>query len=122
MGSKRKLYVFLDHHIRREAFLYRRDTNAQAYTKKPEEWMKHTDLIGDNPLPLRKPDFQRSTYYWTPVECVDLLECLLNEQVVPSVILWLSSDGYQYVLDGAHRISVLLAWLKDDWGDSIPSA
>jgi hypothetical protein len=24
------------------------------------------------------------------------------------------------VLDGGHRISVVLAWLNDDWGDTLP--
>ena len=35
--------------------------------------------------------------------------------------MWLGPDGSQYVLDGGHRISVLIAWIKDDWGDKLPS-
>ena len=33
--------------------------------------------------------------------------------------MWLSPDNFQYVLDGGHRISVLLAWIRDDWGDKL---
>jgi len=70
---------------------------------------------------LRKPDFQRATWAWTPEDCVSLLESIVKEQVIPSIIMWLSPDKLWYVLDGGHRISVVLAWLKDDWGDKLPS-
>ncbi len=66
---------------------------------------------------LRKPDFQRATNAWSPEECVDLLESVIKEKVVPSVIMWLSPNGLHYVLDGGHRISVVIAWVADDWGD-----
>lgn len=33
--------------------------------------------------------------------------------------MWLSPDNFQYVLDGGHRISVLLGWITDDWGDRL---
>jgi len=36
--------------------------------------------------------------------------------------MWSSPEnGLDYVLDGGHRISVVLAWLNDDWGDKLPS-
>src|SRR5438128_48861 len=38
-----------------------------------------------------------------------------------SIIMWLSPGKRWYVLDGGHRISVVLAWLRDDWGDKVPS-
>lgn len=81
------------------------------------------DLFGERPKArrLRKPDFQRATSAWSAKDCVDLLEDVLKEQVVPSVIMWLSPDNLQYVLDGGHRISVLLAWIRDDWGDRLSS-
>lgn len=34
--------------------------------------------------------------------------------------MWLSPEKRWYVLDGGHRISVVLAWLRDDWGDKLP--
>jgi hypothetical protein len=36
--------------------------------------------------------------------------------------MWSSPEnGHDYVLDGGHRISVVLAWLNDDWGADLPS-
>ncbi|MCP4370632.1 MAG: DUF262 domain-containing protein [Deltaproteobacteria bacterium] len=69
---------------------------------------------------LRKPDFQRATWAWTPEDCVLLLESVIKGLVIPSIIMWYSSEnGYDYVLDGGHRISVIMAWLKNDWGDRL---
>lgn len=43
---------------------------------------------------------------------------MLRRRIIPSIILWRSSEtGLVYVLDGAHRLSVLRAWMIDDWGD-----
>ncbi len=88
--------------------------------------LRMSDLFGDHissrVASLRKPDFQRATWAWTPEDCVSLLESIVNEQVIPSIIMWSSPEnGYDYVLDGGHRISVVLAWLNDDWGDTLPS-
>ena len=44
-------------------------------------------LIGPS---LRKPDFQRETNHWTPDQVVSLLECFVNGDLIPSVILWQS--------------------------------
>jgi hypothetical protein len=67
----------------------------------------------------RKPDFQRQTSAWTPEDCVELLESVIMNQVVPSIIMWRSPDnGLRYILDGGHRISVIIAWFHDDWGES----
>jgi hypothetical protein len=42
----------------------------------------------------------------------------VNKRIIPAVIMWKSPDSpYEYILDGAHRVSVVLAWLNDDWGD-----
>lgn len=128
------LKVYLDHHIKRENLLYRRviknptrdgvlfqDSEANQRESIPSGFpyllLKH--LYGDESLTpyLRKPDFQRATWAWSPIECVDLLEAVLEERVVPSIILWKSPEKFLYVLDGGHRVSVLLAWIKDDWGD-----
>lgn len=70
-------------------------------------------LIGSN---LRKPDFQRETNHWNPDQVVSLLECFLNGDLIPSVILW-RSPTYIFVIDGGHRLSVLKAWIEDDYGD-----
>ena len=65
---------------------------------------------------LRKPDFQRETNHWDPYQIVSLLECFMNGDLVPSVILW-KSPSYIFVIDGGHRLSVLKAWVEDDYGD-----
>ena len=70
-------------------------------------------LIGPS---LRKPDFQRETNHWSPEQVVSLLECFVNGDLIPSVILW-QSPTYLFVIDGGHRLSVLRAWVEDDYGD-----
>ena len=113
------LKVYLDHHIKRDNLLYKPSQEQASEMREPDKFMKIQDLAGRPARSLRKPDFQRATWAWTPKECVDLLEAVLEDRVVPSVIMWLSPQAFQYVLDGGHRISVLLAWIKDDWGDRL---
>lgn len=76
------------------------------------------DLISQNSLSilLRKPDFQRETNHWNPEQVVSLLECYINGDLIPSVILW-KSPTYLFVIDGGHRLSVIRAWIEDDYGD-----
>ena len=70
-------------------------------------------LIGPS---LRKPDFQRETNHWSPEQVWSLLDCFINGDLIPSVILW-QSPTYLFVIDGGHRLSVLRAWVEDDYGD-----
>lgn len=70
-------------------------------------------LIGPS---LRKPDFQRETNHWNPQQVVSLLECFTSGDLIPSVILW-QSPTFLFVIDGGHRLSVLRAWIEDDYGD-----
>lgn len=70
-------------------------------------------LIGPN---LRKPDFQRETNHWSPSQVVSFLECFINGDLIPSVILW-KSPTFLFVIDGGHRLSALKAWIEDDYGD-----
>ena len=123
--AKPKLTVYLDNHIKRDSLLYRRSVGQRSETEdrvKQPDYLTIQSLFGkkSKARSLRKPDFQRATWAWSPEECVELLESVLYEQVVPSVIMWLSPDNFQYVLDGGHRISVLLAWIRDNWGDRLP--
>lgn len=67
---------------------------------------------------LRKPDFQRETASWGPQVVADLIRCFLDGDLIPSVILWRSPDtGNIFVIDGAHRLGALIAWVHDDYGD-----
>lgn len=65
---------------------------------------------------LRKPDFQRETNHWTPVQLISFLESFLDHELIPSVILW-RSPAHVFVIDGGHRLSALRAWIEDDYGD-----
>lgn len=69
---------------------------------------------------LRKPDFQRETTHWTPNAVCDLVWAYLEGHLIPAVILWQSGDSV-FVIDGAHRISALIAWIRDDFGDGTAS-
>jgi hypothetical protein len=66
---------------------------------------------------LRKPDFQRETSEWDKKNILELLKSLFEDDLIPSVILWQSESNYFVVLDGAHRLSALIAWYLDDYGD-----
>ena len=115
--------VYLDHLIEREAFLYKstQDLSNAKPNSTPRvsllQLIRSSSERGGFRRQLRKPDFQRATWAWSPTQCVDLMDSLLKNSVVPSVILWSSPDQFIYVLDGGHRISVLLGYLNDDWGD-----
>ena len=72
-------------------------------------------------LSLRKPDFQRETNQWSPSQAVTFIKSFIDGDLVPSIILWASIDGLIFVIDGAHRISALRAWIEDDYGDGATS-
>ncbi|HEX5502785.1 MAG TPA: DUF262 domain-containing protein, partial [Thermomicrobiales bacterium] len=115
--------VYLDHLIRRESFRFEQPDEAMGGQQEREaETLRLSDLRDlSRTRQFRKPDFQRATAAWTPEDCVSLLESVVQEQVVPSIIMWASPKStLLYVLDGAHRMSVVMAWLCDDWGDRLP--
>jgi hypothetical protein len=66
---------------------------------------------------IRKPDFQRETSEWDPEKIAELIECFINGDLIPSVILWKSPENLIFVIDGAHRLGALIAWIHDDYGD-----
>jgi hypothetical protein len=67
---------------------------------------------------LRKPDFQRQTADWSPEMIVGLVKSFLDGEVIPALILWHSkTTGKIFVIDGSHRLSALIAWVNDDYGD-----
>ncbi|HEX3944000.1 MAG TPA: DUF262 domain-containing protein [Rhizomicrobium sp.] len=65
---------------------------------------------------LRKPDFQRETASWTPEQVADLVITFTRRDLIPAVILWRAGE-HVFVIDGAHRLSALIAWVHDDYGD-----
>jgi hypothetical protein len=65
---------------------------------------------------LRKPDFQRETANWTPEQVADLIATFARRDLIPAVILWRGGQNV-FVIDGAHRLSALIAWVHNDYGD-----
>jgi hypothetical protein len=65
---------------------------------------------------LRKPDFQRETAHWSPEQVADLIGTFARRDLIPAVILWRAGQNV-FVIDGAHRLSALIAWVHDDYGD-----
>ena len=64
---------------------------------------------------LRKPDFQRETANWTPTQVHGLIQTFCDSDIIPAIILW--QNGNQvFVVDGAHRLSALIAWVRNDYG------
>ena len=92
-----------------------------------EDDVYEVDLIRDFPISylasdapifklLRKPDFQRETNHWSPEQISTFVASFLDNEVIPSLILW-KSPTYIFVIDGGHRLSALRAWMEDDYGD-----
>ena len=69
---------------------------------------------------LRKPDFQRETSDWTDDQLCEFIQSFIDGDLIPAVILW-NSGPYNFVIDGAHRLGALIAWINDDYGDGVIS-
>jgi hypothetical protein len=109
--------LFLDALISRDDF----DIQDESHTSQGPH--KTTLSYTDFEIPgfffssLRKPDFQRETNEWDAEKVKDLIESFLDGDLVPAIILWKYADSYTFVIDGAHRISAIAAWVNDDYGD-----
>lgn len=113
--------IDLDALIPREEFTISGDSKQGSTFDK----LSVKDLVGTNSFVyslLRKPIFQRETNEWDEKKIGDFISSLLNGDLIPSIILWRSQTGLLFVIDGGHRLSALLAWLKDDYGDNDISA
>lgn len=103
-----------------DALIPREDFAAHVTTAggSPRTTLSLTDLgkAGFFQSSLRKPDFQRETTHWSPSKVVDLVRAFLDRDLIPAVILWERGDEI-FVIDGAHRLSALIAWVRDDYGD-----
>lgn len=84
--------------------------------------IRTTDLEAGNFFygSLRKPDFQRETSNWSPQKIVEFLKTFVEDELIPAVILWDAGENV-FVIDGAHRLSALIAWVQDDYGDKMTS-
>lgn len=126
MSDRNTARVYLDHHIERESLRYKREDDLIPDRKRrpSNRSLRLSDLYGDHTSSrqhlLRKPDFQRATNSWTPEDCALLMESIIEEKTIPAIIMWSGEASFDYVLDGAHRISVFIAWINDNWGDTLP--
>jgi hypothetical protein len=109
----------LDALIPREDFAVLTTANTQNQFC---QTIKTTDLAKDSFFynALRKPDFQRETSNWAYDKCFNFIETFLSNDLIPSIILW-NAGSYTFVIDGAHRLSALIAWVNDDYGDGFIS-
>ncbi|HBV0724722.1 TPA: DUF262 domain-containing protein, partial [Serratia marcescens] len=117
--AKKSNLVNLDAMIKRADFTLSENerTSFETFPTIPARELKSGGAIA---ALLRKPDFQRETNHWSPEQVVSLLECYINGDLIPSVILWRSAANL-FVIDGGHRLSVLRAWVEDDYGDALIS-
>jgi len=112
-----QLQVNLDALIAREDF---EETEATSSSRRPITEIRVEDLEHGRPLfsNICKPDFQRVTANWSPEKVADFIRSVLHEEFVPSLIMWESKlNGKLFVIDGAHRLSALMAWVNNDYGN-----
>src|SRR5215469_9290125 len=112
------------HLVNLDALILREDfeatANNQARPGSKAVQLKLNELESESIVAriLRKPDFQRETSSWKPNTVMELVRSFLDGDLIPSVILWQSPEtGNIFVIDGAHRLSALIAWVRDDYGD-----
>ena len=108
--------VNMDALIRREDF--EAGSQGASQTRRLGVELKLSDLEGHWFHLLRKPDFQRETSSWDAERVADFVKSFLDGDLIPAAIMWWSTqNGSVFVIDGAHRLSALLAWVHDDYGD-----
>lgn len=114
------------HLVNLDALIRREDFRASAPRETPSNrfsTLKASDLEGQSIpyLLLRKPDFQRETSSWDPKRVAEFVESFVNGDLIPAIILWWSPSGNIFVIDGGHRLSVMIGWVHDDYGDGVIS-
>lgn len=112
-----QMTVNLDAMIEREEF--ESDLGAQPDQGRPGTELYLNALTeGGRLAAIRKPDFQRETSAWKPDIIAKFITSVADGDVIPALIMWRSpTTGKVFVIDGAHRLSALIAWIIDDYGD-----
>lgn len=90
-----------------------RDSGDRIQTIQIRDLEKNTFFYQD----MRKPDFQRETNEWDPNRVCALIESFVQGDLIPAIILWKNKGSFTFVLDGSHRLSALISWVNDDYGD-----
>lgn len=106
--------VNLDALIQREDF----EATGQGIAKESHFKLPELNAGGFFLSIVRKPDFQRDTTNWSPELIKEFVKSFLDDELIPYTIMWHSAQsGKIFVIDGAHRLSALIAWVNDDYGD-----
>jgi hypothetical protein len=112
------------HFVNLDALIPQEDMEVEGDTSLPTGQIGMTMKISELELSgvpyniLRKPDFQRETASWTPEKVAEFIQSFVEGDLIPSIILWRNPrSGNFFVIDGAHRLSALIAWVHDDYGD-----
>jgi 5-methylcytosine-specific restriction endonuclease McrA len=110
--------VNLDPLIPREDFIAPLDDKYGSAGEGGKQSATTTDLSRGEAFfeTLRKPDFQRETAAWSPAMVCDFIEAFVNGDLIPAVICWQSPARLSFIIDGAHRLSVIIAWILNDYG------
>jgi Protein of unknown function DUF262/HNH endonuclease len=116
------LLLMPTHLVNLDALIRREDFRASAPRETPSNrfsTLKASDLEQQSIpfLLLRKPDFQRETASWDPKRVAEFVESFVNGDLIPAIILWWSPSGNIFVIDGGHRLSAMIGWVHDDYGD-----
>jgi hypothetical protein len=102
-----------------DALIPREDFAVPGTEKQPEKGTMSLNELRTAELfltGLRKPDFQRETATWNPKRVAGLIKTFIDGELIPAVILW-QHEGLLFVIDGSHRLSALIAWVHNDYGD-----
>jgi hypothetical protein len=105
--------VVLDAMIKRADFAQQ----SESATLELSGTLKLSEIASASPVSkfLRKPDFQRETNHWSPTQVAGLIKSFVSGELIPALILW-KSESFVFVIDGAHRLSALKAWMENDYG------
>ena len=105
--------VVLDAMIKRADFAQQ----SESATLELSSTLKLSEISSASPVSkfLRKPDFQRETNHWSPLQVAGLIKSFVSGELIPALILW-KSESIVFVIDGAHRLSALKAWMENDYG------
>ena len=124
LGGRMPRLVNLDAMIPREDFEVDERDGAAASAQRLGKELKLSELesAGITYNSLRKPDFQRETADWEAAKVADFIKSFVDGDLIPAIIMWRSpKTGNLFVIDGAHRLGALIAWIHDDYGDAVLS-
>ncbi len=115
-------YTMPTHQVNLDSLILRQPLDSESDSSVPGheplfklEELHHTKMYFRL---LRKPDFQRETASWPPAMIVEFVKTFLDGGLIPSIIVWHSKKTNNvFTIDGAHRISALIAWVNDDYGN-----